>query len=277
MPITEFSTPPRLAVGSHPRSRTYACGMNVISWENGDNPISDTPSCSPFPLARMVQFVNDRYCTHTTMEIDPDTTGLVKVLCSPCSVKVLRLAHRTVDAPKLDMRQGWAWTAELLKRSLSDGIQEMDLRTMRDAITIATAHAEGRTPPMPSCPPVRLAAAPMTSLAASIVHDVRATVRRLPSLVTPKPAWSQPHNGGFQPFATLDDFATVAEALYEKAAKHFAAPTGDVPECAGVTYVSGCADRSMTGKLLGRAHEAINLWIDIAVPEAAQARERVAA
>lgn len=277
MPITEFSTPPRLAVGSHPASRLYLCAMNVISWEHGDSPISDTPRCSPFPLARMVQMVNDHFCIHLSEETDPGTGGRVRVLCPSCSVKVLRLAHRTVGAPTLDLRQGWRWTAELLKHALSDGIDPDHVRIFRDAIAIASAHAGGRTPPMPSTAPVSFTASSMTSLAATIVHNVRATVRPpfMPQKL-PTAMWNGLAIKKFEPVATLDDFAAAADFLY--AAHHKPAlPTGAVPESAGASFVAGYAGLAIPRRMLGRAHEAINLWNRAAEPEAARPTERVAA
>jgi hypothetical protein len=78
--------PLRLAVGSHQAGSGKGCAMNQISWENGDTIITDLPSCADPLLARVVQAVNDRYCTHRTGDL----------LCPPCSVAVLALAHRTV-------------------------------------------------------------------------------------------------------------------------------------------------------------------------------------
>lgn len=60
--------------------------MNVISWETGESTIGDMPACADPFLARVVQRVNDAHCVHVA-------GGL---LCPPCSVEVLALAHRTV-------------------------------------------------------------------------------------------------------------------------------------------------------------------------------------
>jgi hypothetical protein len=60
--------------------------MNVVSWESGDTTITDLPACADPMLARLVQHVNDHYCTHRDGDL----------LCPPCSVDVLDLAHRTV-------------------------------------------------------------------------------------------------------------------------------------------------------------------------------------
>lgn len=78
--------PLRLSVGSHQAGSGKGCAMNVVSWENGDTSITDMPACSDPFLALMVQRINDTICTHRDGDL----------LCPPCSVIVLDLAHRTV-------------------------------------------------------------------------------------------------------------------------------------------------------------------------------------
>lgn len=78
--------PLRLAVGSHQAGSGKGCAMNVISWESGDATITDFPGCADPFLARVVQRVNDTICTHRDGDL----------LCSPCSLDVLALGHRTV-------------------------------------------------------------------------------------------------------------------------------------------------------------------------------------
>jgi hypothetical protein len=84
MKITE---PLRLAVGSHKAGSGKGCAMNVLSWESGDSTITDLPDCADPFLAKVVQRVNDRHCTHRAGS---------DLLCPPCSLEVLALAHRTV-------------------------------------------------------------------------------------------------------------------------------------------------------------------------------------
>lgn len=91
--MTDPLQPLRLAVGSHRAGSGKGCGMNVISWENGDQQITDYPDCADPLLARIVQVVNDSYCTHCG---PLDASGAFDLLCPPCSVEVLALAHRTV-------------------------------------------------------------------------------------------------------------------------------------------------------------------------------------
>jgi hypothetical protein len=105
-------SPLRLAVGSHRAGSGRGCAMNVISWENGDTQITDLPSCSDPFLARVVQSVNDHHCTHLTGDL----------LCPPCSVEVLALAHRTtgtaLDWPADDLRRPYVRLALAEARSV---------------------------------------------------------------------------------------------------------------------------------------------------------------
>lgn len=78
--------PLRLAVGSHHAGSGKCCAMNVISWENGDTRITDLPACADPFLAKIVQRVNDSHCKHLEGDL----------LCPPCLIEVLALAHRTV-------------------------------------------------------------------------------------------------------------------------------------------------------------------------------------
>ncbi len=85
----------RLAIGSHKKGSGKGCAMNVVSWENGDSTITDMPSCADPMLARVVQRVNDKICSHRRGDL----------MCAPCSVAVLDLAHRTVGTNLL--AHGW--------------------------------------------------------------------------------------------------------------------------------------------------------------------------
>jgi len=55
----DFPQPLRIVGGSHKRGSGQGCAMNVISYINGDTEITDYPSCSAAPLARLVQICND--------------------------------------------------------------------------------------------------------------------------------------------------------------------------------------------------------------------------
>jgi len=114
-----FPQPLRLARGSHPEGSGYGCGANVIAWEQGRT-ITDYPDCVARPLAHLIHTVNDTVCQHmTTVSGSLDVPGWedlasVDLLCSPCSLRVLDLAHRTVGTSSITGRQLGRWVAELL-------------------------------------------------------------------------------------------------------------------------------------------------------------------
>jgi hypothetical protein len=100
--VTALEHPLRLAVGSHEAGSGKGCAMNVVSWESGDTTITDMPACADPMLARIVQNVNDRICTHRDGDL----------LCPACSVKVLDLAHRIVGSgayPLTDLERHRVW------------------------------------------------------------------------------------------------------------------------------------------------------------------------
>ncbi len=100
--MTALEHPLRLAVGSHEAGSGKGCAMNVVSWESGDTTITDMPACADPMLARIVQNVNDRICTHRDGDL----------LCPACSVKVLDLAHRIVGSgayPLTDLERHRVW------------------------------------------------------------------------------------------------------------------------------------------------------------------------
>src|SRR5271168_4088725 len=59
MDINRITNPLRLAKGSHQPGSGKGCAMNVISYINGDEQITDFPVCSARPLACLVQSCND--------------------------------------------------------------------------------------------------------------------------------------------------------------------------------------------------------------------------
>jgi hypothetical protein len=100
--VTALEHPLRLAVGSHEAGSGKGCAMNVVSWESGDTTITDMPACADPMLARIVQNVNDRICTHRDGDL----------LCPACSVLVLDLAHRIVGSgayPLTDLERHRVW------------------------------------------------------------------------------------------------------------------------------------------------------------------------
>jgi hypothetical protein len=98
----DITEPLRLAVGSHTAGSGKGCAMNLVSWESGDTTITDLPECADPMLARIVQRLNDNYCTHRDGDL----------LCPACSLVVLELAHRTVGTgtlPLTDLERRIVW------------------------------------------------------------------------------------------------------------------------------------------------------------------------
>lgn len=105
-------TVPRLATGCHRESSGVGCAMNVVSYEQNDRFVTDFPRGVARPLALAVAYLNDNVCNELSLE--PDRHGnLVQMLCQPCSMAVLDVAHRTIDTEgtDADLRN---WVYELL-------------------------------------------------------------------------------------------------------------------------------------------------------------------
>lgn len=60
MDLERITHPLRLARGSHQTGSANGCAMNVISYINGDEQITDFPATSARPLAAFVQLCNDQ-------------------------------------------------------------------------------------------------------------------------------------------------------------------------------------------------------------------------
>lgn len=91
---------PRLSAGAGDGVNRM-CGMQVISWINGDTEITEFPSCSARPLAILVQRCNDDLADPITGYLSPED-----------SLLVLDLASQTVgtsELPDLLMR---SWSLE---------------------------------------------------------------------------------------------------------------------------------------------------------------------
>lgn len=243
--MSQIVGPPRLATGSHPQSKIYMCGMNVISWENGDRSITDTPECTPLPLAKIVHTVNDSYCVHTAEERDSSTGRHVMALCAECAPKVLALAHRTVGLPKATMKQGWAWVFLLLQDSLRQS-PDGD-RMVNEALGIAYARARGESmrPVTTGFWPIPFHAPPALALANEVLrsHSPTTVLREAGMLYT----------------RMGDPAQSVPTEWY---------PIGKVKP--GLTHFQPCNDggvihSSSTDYLLENGHRAIDMWLK-AVP-----------
>lgn len=87
--------PLRVAQFSHQPGSGKGCAMQVVSYINGDIEITDYPDCSARPLARIVQFVNDRLGERGT----PCTPGFgdgTKYLTPEDAITAIRLGTKTI-------------------------------------------------------------------------------------------------------------------------------------------------------------------------------------
>lgn len=131
----DITQPLRLAVGSHSAGSGYGCAMNVISWENGDQTITDMPDCTHPALAGIVYTLNDEGCEHATPVTINEGTDQEEdgwVLCAECSVKVLDFAHQTVGT-NFRYKTKPDWRKEVLTRPFKwyiKGIRKLYFKVM---------------------------------------------------------------------------------------------------------------------------------------------------
>jgi hypothetical protein len=153
MNLDSFPHPLRLAEGAYREGTGAGCGMNVISYENGDTEITDMPQCSAAILSRLVQHINDFMCYHQEAVVLDDDRR-VRYLCPTCASTVLDLAHKTVGTARIDPKTGqslagiWPAPAEWLYAALHDkefGIVQRIPRCdqSRYAVTIIDKTLEG--------------------------------------------------------------------------------------------------------------------------------------
>lgn len=64
--------PLQVAAGSHSKGSGKGCAMNVVSYINGDQEITDFPECSAKVLAMRVQAMNDVLADFTTKLLSPE-------------------------------------------------------------------------------------------------------------------------------------------------------------------------------------------------------------
>src|SRR4029077_10383232 len=102
MDLDRITNPLRLARGSHQPGSGKGCAMNVISYINGDEQITDFPATSARPLAAFVQLCND-------LLAGPDG-----YLSSQDSVLAIDLGWQTMGTADVVDSVIHAWVAELL-------------------------------------------------------------------------------------------------------------------------------------------------------------------
>lgn len=139
MDLDRITTPLRLARGSHQPGSGKGCAMNVISYINGDEQVTDFPTGSARPLSLLVQSVNDVLAAPDGY-LSPDN-----------SVLALDLAWLTVGTADVPETVVHAWVAELLTNPdwgiLRYG--EITARTaIRDVADLHRTAAAGEMPPV---------------------------------------------------------------------------------------------------------------------------------
>jgi hypothetical protein len=139
MDLYRITHPLRLAKGSHLPASGKGCAMNVISYINGDEVVTDFPTCSARPLSLLVQSANDLLA---------DAGGY---LSPEHSVVALDLAWQTVGTADIPDTVVHAWVAELLTHPVWGVLRYANLNTHRAIIDIAELHragASGHLPPI---------------------------------------------------------------------------------------------------------------------------------
>jgi hypothetical protein len=139
MDLDRITNPLRLARGSHQPGSGKGCAMNVISYINGDEQITDFPATSARPLASFVQLCND-------LLADPDG-----YLSPANSLLVLDLGWLTVGTADVADTVMHIWVTKLLI-SPPWGVVRYAADAAADAITdIAELHRRlvpGDMPPI---------------------------------------------------------------------------------------------------------------------------------
>ena len=100
--------PLRLAVGSHQAGSGKGCLMNVISWENGDSVITDTPDCADPFLTTINQRLNDSICTHRDSDL----------LCAACTQLVLPFGWASVGTAGVASKTDYVRLAVMAARDV---------------------------------------------------------------------------------------------------------------------------------------------------------------
>jgi hypothetical protein len=139
MDLYRITHPLRLAKGSHQLRSGKGCAMNVISYINGDERVTDFPTCSARPLSLLIQSSND-------LLAGPDG-----YLSPEHSVLALELAWQTAGTADVPDTVIHAWTAELLTSPTWGVLQYAKITTIKAIVDIAELHraaASGDMPPV---------------------------------------------------------------------------------------------------------------------------------
>jgi hypothetical protein len=136
--LDRITHPLRLARGSHQPGSGKGCAMNVISYTNGDEVITDFPACSARPLGVVVQACNDLLA------------GPGGYLSPENSVLALELAWQTVGTAGVADTVVHAWLAEMLTNPVWGVVQYAKITAMRAILDIAELHRRAARGDMPA-------------------------------------------------------------------------------------------------------------------------------
>jgi hypothetical protein len=138
MDLDRITHPLRLARGSHRPGSGKGCAMNAISYTNGDERITDFPTCSARPLAIVVQACNDLLA------------GPSGYLSPENSVLALELAWQTVGTAGVADTVVHAWLAELLTNPVWGVVQYAKITEVKAILDIAELHRQAARGDMPA-------------------------------------------------------------------------------------------------------------------------------
>ncbi|HME17296.1 MAG TPA: hypothetical protein VKG83_17970 [Mycobacterium sp.] len=138
MDLDRITRPLRLARGSHQPGSGKGCAMNVISYTNGDEFITDFPTCSARPLAVVVQACNDLLA------------GSSGYLSPERSVLAIELAWQTVGTAGVADAVVHAWLAELLTNPVWGVVQYARITEVKAILDIAELHRRAARGDMPA-------------------------------------------------------------------------------------------------------------------------------
>ncbi len=136
--LDRITHPLRLAKGPHRPGSDTGCAMNVISYINGDEHITDFPSGSATPLAVLVQASND-------LLAGPDG-----YLSPDNSVLALELAWHTVGTANVPDTVVHAWLAELLANPSWGAVRYANITAIKAIQEIAALHRAAAAGDMPA-------------------------------------------------------------------------------------------------------------------------------
>jgi hypothetical protein len=138
MDLDRIINPLRLARGTHQPGSGRGCAMNVISYIEGDEQVTDFPASSARPLSLLVQSSND-------LLAGPDG-----YLSPENSVVALDLAWLTVGTAGIADDVVHAWVAELLTNPTWGVLQYAKITAHQAILDIAELHRSAASGEMPA-------------------------------------------------------------------------------------------------------------------------------